>query len=46
VDKFNIQFVPFNILISPEGIIQDRNIPAQELPDVIRREEEEEDYYY
>lgn len=28
VDAYNIEFVPNNILISPEGIISDRNVPA------------------
>jgi peroxiredoxin len=28
VDAYNIEFVPNNILISPAGIISDRNVPA------------------
>ena len=42
VDLFNIQYVPFNILICPAGIIRDRNILPQGVVAVIRPEEEED----
>jgi hypothetical protein len=41
VDAFNIQFVPSNILICPDGIIKNRNISAREIAAVIREREEE-----
>lgn len=37
VDTYNIQYVPFNILISPDGMICDRNIPAHEVASTIRK---------
>lgn len=36
VDAFNIKFVPYNILISPQGIIKDRNISSQEVLKTIK----------
>ena len=36
VDAYNIRYVPYNILISPNGIIRNRNIPAQEITKVIK----------
>jgi hypothetical protein len=41
VDAFNIQFVPFNILISPDKIIRNRNISAREITAAIKVIEEE-----
>ncbi len=35
VETFNVQFIPFNMLIAPDGIIKVRNVPAQEVVDVI-----------
>lgn len=40
VDVFNIQFIPYNILISPNGTIQVRNIPAQDVTEVIKKSSE------
>lgn len=36
VEAYNIQFVPYNILIAPDGIIRDRNIPAQQIVNAIK----------
>ncbi|MDR1517467.1 MAG: DUF4369 domain-containing protein [Dysgonamonadaceae bacterium] len=36
VDKYDVQFVPYNILITPEGIIKDRNIPSQEVQRAVK----------
>lgn len=36
VEAYNIQFVPYNILISPDGTIKDRNIPAQQIVSSIK----------
>ena len=36
VDKYNVQFAPYNILITPGGTIKDRNIPSQEVPKAVR----------
>lgn len=36
VDTYNVQFIPYNILITPDGIIKDRNIPAQEVNNAIK----------
>lgn len=35
VETFNVQFIPFNMLIAPDGTIKVRNLPAQEVADVI-----------
>lgn len=35
VDAFNVQYIPFNILIAPDGNIQVRNIPSQGVADMI-----------
>lgn len=40
VDLLNIQYIPFNILISPEGTIMLRNVPAQEVAEVVTRSTE------
>lgn len=31
VESYNIQIVPYNILIDPDGIIKERDIPAQQI---------------
>lgn len=36
VEAYNIQFVPYNILITPDGTIKDRNIPAQQIVSSIK----------
>lgn len=36
VDAYNVQYIPFNILISPDGKIKVRNIPAQRVVDAIK----------
>lgn len=36
VKSYNVPFVPYNILISSSGNIQQRNIPTQEVKDVIK----------
>lgn len=36
VDAYNVQYIPFNILIAPDGDIKVRNIPAQEVVKAIR----------
>lgn len=36
VDAYNIEFIPNNILISPAGIINDRNIPAMAVENVLK----------
>lgn len=36
VETYNVQFLPYNILITPEGIIKDRNIPAQQIANSVR----------
>lgn len=35
VDSYNVQYIPYNILIAPDGIIKARNIPAHGIADVI-----------
>jgi hypothetical protein len=35
VETFNVQFIPFNMLIAPDGIIKVRNLAAQEVVDAI-----------
>ncbi len=40
VDNFNVQYVPFNILISPDRTIQVRNIAAQGVVDEIKKSSE------
>lgn len=37
VDILNVQYVPFNILVRPDGTIMERNIPSQEVADVIKK---------
>ena len=37
VENFNVQYVPFNILISPDRTIQVRNIAAQGVVDEIKK---------
>ncbi|MDD2243898.1 MAG: DUF4369 domain-containing protein [Dysgonamonadaceae bacterium] len=36
VKSYNVPFVPYNILISPSGNIQQRNIPTQEVKEIIK----------
>lgn len=36
VDTYNVQYIPFHILITPDGNIKVRNIPAQGVADVIK----------
>jgi hypothetical protein len=36
VETFNVQFIPFNLLISPERIIKARNLPSQNVEEAIR----------
>ena len=40
VDLLNIQYIPFNILINPEGAIMLRNVPAQEVAEMVARSSE------
>lgn len=40
VDLLNIQYIPFNILVNPEGTIMLRNVPAQEVAEMITRSSE------
>lgn len=40
VDLLNIQYIPFNILINPEGTIMLRNVPAQEVAEMVTRSSE------
>ncbi len=42
VNNFNVQYVPFNVLISPDRTIQVRNIAAQGLVDEIKKRSEQE----
>lgn len=35
-DAYNIKYVPYNIFISPEGVIKRRNIPAQDINQAIK----------
>lgn len=35
VETFNVQFIPFNMLIAPDGTIKVRNLPAPGVADVI-----------
>jgi hypothetical protein len=37
VETYNIRYVPYNILITPDGRIKRRNIPAQEVQQTIER---------
>ncbi|MDD3512221.1 MAG: thioredoxin-like domain-containing protein, partial [Fermentimonas sp.] len=37
VDLLNVQYVPFNILVRPDGTIMERNVPAQEVAEVVRK---------
>ncbi len=41
VDAFNVQYIPFNILITPDGNIKVRNIPAQAVANAIRNSTED-----
>lgn len=36
VEKYNINYLPFNILIDPEGKIATRDIPASDIKDMIK----------
>jgi len=36
VDTYNVQYIPFHILIAPDGNIKVRNVPAQGVADVIK----------
>lgn len=36
VDSYNVQFIPFNILIAPDGNIKLRNIPAQAVVNAVK----------
>lgn len=36
VDAYNVQYIPFNILITPDGKIKLRNIPSQAVADAVR----------
>ena len=35
VESYNVQYIPYNILIDPDGIIKVRNIPAHGIAEVI-----------
>lgn len=37
VDLLNIQYIPFNILVNPEGTIMLRNVPAQEVAEMVTK---------
>lgn len=37
VDLLNVQYIPFNILVKPDGIIMERNVPSQEVAEVINK---------
>lgn len=37
VDLLNVQYIPFNILVRPDGTIMERNVPAQEVAEVIKK---------
>lgn len=41
VDAYNVQYIPFNILIGPDGNIKMRNIPAQGVANAIRNSTED-----
>lgn len=41
VDAYNVQYIPFNILIAPDGNIKERNIPAQGVVKAIRNSTED-----
>ena len=41
VDAYNVQYIPFNILIAPDGNIKVRNIPAQGVANAIRNSTED-----
>ncbi|HHU97455.1 MAG: DUF4369 domain-containing protein [Bacteroidota bacterium] len=43
VNNFNVQYVPFNVLISPDRTIQVRNIAAQGVVDEIKKRSEKEE---
>ncbi len=36
VDAYNVQYIPFTILVAPDGTIKVRNIPAQGVADAIK----------
>ena len=40
IDLLNIQYIPFNLLIGPDGTIILRNIAAQEVAETIARSSE------
>lgn len=40
VDNFNVQYIPFNLLISPDGTIKVRNVPAQDVAEEIKKSPE------
>lgn len=37
VELLNVQYIPFNILVRPDGTIMERNVPAQEVAEVVRK---------
>lgn len=37
VDRLNIQYIPFNILVNPKGTIMLRNVPAQEVAEMVTK---------
>lgn len=37
VDLLNVQYIPFNILVKPDGVIMERNVPSQEVAEVINK---------
>jgi hypothetical protein len=32
-----VQYIPFNILVKPDGVIMERNVPSQEVAEVINK---------
>lgn len=40
VDAYNVQYIPFNMLIGPDGLIKARNIPAQSVESAIKNSTE------
>lgn len=40
VDAYNVQYIPYHILIAPDGKIKVRNIPVQEIADAVRNSSE------
>lgn len=41
VDNYNVQYIPYNILIAPDGNIKVRNIPSQGVADMIGNSSED-----